>query len=173
MGCDKLKPPDVPKLDPGQLPSGVNFPSGQDAQQFAAKAGKNATLDNAVKGAGNLIDKNVKSVTNALNPQKIGEAIGSAIGGGANSITGAVKGAVAGVTGLADSISNIGKKPLNKNTPEAMIGSVKAKTGNLSLAALKQKKKCQEEYLKKAAEKNASMKKKAEAKAEKQTSEKK
>jgi hypothetical protein len=165
MGCDKLKPPDVPKLDPSKLPDGVSLPTGQDAQSFAAKAGKNATLSNAVKGAENLIDKNVKSVTNALNPEKIGEAIGGAIAGVANSITSAVDGAIAGVTGLVDSISNIGKKPLDKFSPESMIGSVKAKTGNLSLAALKQKKKCQEEYLKKAAEKTAAMKKKAEAKA--------
>ena len=174
MGCDKLKPPEVPKVDPSKLPTGVSLPGGKSPAEFAAAAGKNATLSNAVKGAENLIDKNIKNATNALNPEKIGEAIGGAIAGVANTITDAVDGAIAGVTGLTDKISKLGKLPPalppEINSPEAIVGSIKPKLGALDMSALKQKKKCAEEYLKKAGEKNAAMKEKAEAAAAKLTS---
>lgn len=166
MGCDKIKPPEIPSVDPSKLPVGVSFPGGQDADSFAASASKNSTLSDAVKGAENLIDKNVKSATEALNPEKIGEAIGTAIAGVANTITGLVDSAVAGVNGVADSISKLGQSPLEKNSPEALVSSVKAKTTEAELALLKQKKKCEEEFIKKAAEKNAEIKSKATAKAD-------
>ena len=163
MGCDELKPPELPKLDPSQLPEGVSFPDGMSPDAFAAQADSNSMLSDAVKGAENLIDKNVKNLGETLNPEAIGNKIGSAIGGIAGQITGAVEQAAAGISGIGDSIANIGnQKP--ELSPDSIIGKVKSPGPGLDVAALAAKKKCDEEYLNKAAKLKADMQAKADAK---------
>lgn len=162
MGCDKLKPPEPPQLDASKLPSGLSLPDGQSPEQFAAKASKNSLIPDAISGAENLIDKNVKSISEGLNPQAIGEKIGESLAGITNTVTGMVDEAVAGVSGLVDSIANIGNKTKKINSPEGIAGSVKSKLPGAG-AVDAAKKKCEEEYLNKASKLKADMKAKADS----------
>ena len=162
MGCDKIKPPEPPKLDPSKLPAGISLPEGQSPEQFAAQASENSLIPDAISGVENLIDKNVKSISEGLNPEAIGEKIGESIAGIANTVTGLVDEAVAGVTGLADSISNMGKKAKQANSPDAIAGSVKSKLPGAGALA-EARKKCEEEAMSKAAKLKADMQAKADS----------
>ena len=149
-------------MDASKLPDGISLPGGASPEQFASQASAGSMISDAVKGAENLIDKNVKSVSEGLNPEAIGEKIGEALAGVTNTVTGLVDEAVAGVTGLADSIASMGQKAKSMNTPDGIAGSIKSKlpgTGELDAA----RKKCEEEYLNKAAKLKADMKSKADA----------
>ena len=161
MGCNKLQAPGDPNLDTSKLPSGATIPGG-----YSSQATSGGGLSDALKGAGNLIDQNVKGLSKALNPYAIGNAIGQTIGGIAGGIAGMVEGAIAGVTGLADKLGSLGKVGSgNPNSPQSIANSVSPSTNGKSFSFASQKKKCNDAYVKKASQVNNKMKTKATTKA--------
>jgi hypothetical protein len=161
MGCEKLNTPSDTNIDTSKLPTGVSLPDG-----YASKANSGGAISNALKGAGNLIDQNVKSMSSALNPGAIGNAIGQVIGGIAGTIAGTVEGAISGVTGLADRLGGLGSVNRgNPNSPQSITSSVTPSGNAKQLSNLMQKKRCDDEYVKEAGKVNNKIKTKAKTKA--------
>lgn len=161
MGCNKLQAPADPNMDTSKLPSGASIPAG-----YSDKAVSGGAISDALKGAGNLIDQNVRGVAKALNPYAIGNAIGQTIGSLAGNITGMVEGALAGVTGLASRLGGLGNTNAgNPNSPQSIASSVAPSTNAKNLSTATQKKRCNDAYVKKAGQVNNKMKTKANDKA--------
>lgn len=165
MGCDKLTAPSDPSIDTSKLPAGANL-----SNNYASNATGGGGLSDAMKGAGNLIGQNVRSVSKALNPYAIGNAIGQTIGGIAGTIAGTVEGAISGVTGLASRLGNLGNTGAgNPNSPQSIAGGVSPSTNGFNMSNMTQKKRCNDQYVKEAGKVNNKMKAKAETKANNMT----
>lgn len=128
MGCDEIKPPEVPELDVSKLKG--NLPAGKSLDDLKAPVSK-STLSDSLKGAGGLITSNAKKLGDSFSPDAIAGKIGDAIEGIAGSITSRVDSAVSGLSNLKDRIT--GFDPLAKaksfvpNSPEDTLNNVKGK----------------------------------------------
>ena len=75
MGCDEIKPPEVPELDTsklkGELPEGISL---GDLKAPVSKS----TLSDSLKGAGGLITSNAKKLGDSFSPDAIAGKIGDA-----------------------------------------------------------------------------------------------
>ena len=128
MGCDEIKPPEVPELDTSKLKG--KLPFGKSLSDLKAPVSK-STLSDSLKGAGGLITSNAKKLGDSFSPDAIAGKIGDAIEGIAGSITSRVDSAVSGLSNLKDKIT--GFDPLAKaksfipNSPEETLNDVKGK----------------------------------------------
>ena len=128
MGCDEIKPPEVPELDTSKLKG--KLPFGKSLSDLKAPVSK-STLSDSLKGAGGLITSNAKKLGDSFSPDAIAGKIGDAIEGIAGSITSRVDSAVSGLSNLKDRIT--GFDPLAKaksfvpNSPEETLNDVKGK----------------------------------------------
>lgn len=128
MGCNEIKPPEVPELDVSKLKG--NLPAGKSLDDLKAPVSK-STLSDSLKGAGGLITSNAKKLGDSFSPDAIAGKIGDAIEGIAGSITSRVDSAVSGLSNLKDRIT--GFDPLAKaksfvpNSPEDTLNNVKGK----------------------------------------------
>lgn len=164
MGCDKITAPNDVSIDTSKLPGDTNFPNGQSANSFADS--QSFGLSNALKGAENLIGQNVKSFTNALNPEAIGQSIGTVLGGIAGTITSAINGAFTGVTGLAGRLSGFGSTTSgDPNSADAIRNSVQSSNSGRQLSNLMQSNRCNDKYVAQAGKVNNNIKTKATTKA--------
>ena len=128
MGCDEIKPPEVPELDTSKL-SG-NLPAGKSLSDLKAPVSK-STLSDSLKGAGGLITSNAKKLGDSFSPDAIAGKIGDAIEGIAGSITSRVDSAVSGLSNLKDRITGFDPSSTAKsfipNSPEDTLNNVKGK----------------------------------------------
>lgn len=135
MGCDEIKPPEVPELDTSKLTG--NLPAGKTLEDLKAPVSK-STLSDSLKGAGGLITSNAKKLGDSFSPDAIASKIGDAIEGIADSITSRVDLAVNGLSNLKDRIT--GFDPLAKaksfvpNSPEETLNNVKSKVNGSTAA---------------------------------------
>lgn len=133
MGCDEIKPPEVPELDTSKLKG--KLPFGKNLSDLKAPVSK-STLSDSLKGAGGLITSNAKKLGDSFSPDAIAGKIGDAIEGIAGSITSRVDSAVSGLSNLKDRIT--GFDPLAKaksfvpNSPEDTLNDVKSKVSGAS-----------------------------------------
>ena len=128
MGCDEIKPPEVPELDTSKLTG--DLPVGISTDDLKAPVSK-STLSDSLKGAGGLITSNAKKLGDSFSPDAIAGKIGDAIGGIAASITSRVDLAVSGLSNLKDMITGFDPSAKAKsfvpNSPEETLNNVKGK----------------------------------------------
>ena len=128
MGCDEIKPPEVPELDTSKLKG--KLPFGKSLSDLKAPVSK-STLSDSLKGAGGLITSNAKKLGDSFSPDAIAGKIGDAIEGIAGSITSRVDSAVSGLSNLKDRITGFDPaakaKSFVPNSPEDTLNNVKGK----------------------------------------------
>ena len=133
MGCDEIKPPEVPELDTSKLKG--NLPVGKSLSDLKAPVSK-STLSDSLKGAGGLITSNAKKLGDSFSPDAIAGKIGDAIEGIAGSITSRVDSAVNGLSNLKDRITGFDPaakaKSFVPNSPEDTLNNVKGKVSGAS-----------------------------------------
>lgn len=128
MGCDEIKPPEVPELDTSKLKG--DLPEGVSLGDLKAPVSK-STLSDSLKGAGGLITSNAKKLGDNFSPDAIAGKIGDAIEGIAGSITSRVDSAVSGLSNLKDRITGFDPSAKTNsfvpNSPEDTLNNVKGK----------------------------------------------